>query len=632
MAPGRSGNEFDDIVNLDNGDNDTMNVHRMFGLLVVCGQIGCGLFVTDVSSEAQKASTTTMSTTTSTETETGTSSSTSGSTTSSSTSTSTDTETETVTETTTTTDTDAGAPQPDAEADAGSTPDAEAPDAGCVRELTIESVTHTVATVAAGTKDFPVLTMKLTAPACSDIEIKKADFGLVAEDFAPSDAEAFCAQPCATPADWNFANVKLNAYGATLMGPVGFKPYAANALAHASLADSFTMAAGSSLEVTITVDLSAPLKTNINGKRFQLFLSDISSTADFRTHINHVDPNAAFTVTDGQEGADPLPTNCAGAWTTIDVPQGNGGNFMGGVGNYAYGQWVDPITNKPQGLIVEINEDTHQAVALPTPQNLDITEYRGLIQNPDGSLLALGAINFDTTVLLAGPNPWKVVDQFDGRSINMCSSDDGVFLAYLPKGAAESLIWSTVVKHISAVNPFEVSIKGLEGRFISCIGDHALVGGISGYGSSSVYEISNSNVSELSLDPKPWFVHDAISIGPSKYLITGSIWDKGEKQIRMTVDNGVLTDTQVYDDKIEMLQDMQHLETTIMGIGTMSAPTPNSPPIGFIAFGIETDNPTIHSFDGQMMIGHGAWRRNRAFFAVGQDNQLRGTILMCTVP
>lgn len=298
-----------------------MNYFRMFALLaMICGQVGCGLFLVD-GSETQKASAT-APTTTSIETETGTSPPMTSSTTSSSTDTSTTSAggggatTSTATDSTTTDsgtggaggstttmETDGGAPQPDAEADAGDTPDAEAldagsSDAGCVRELTVESLDHVTGKVPAGTKDLKIMSVKLTASACGDIEIKLAGYTLVTPDYDQTDSTPFCAPPCATPSDWNFLNARVMNGNATIMGPLDFAKHSINAPAYALFKDSFTVTSGTTMTVTFTMDIASQLKTDINGKRFKLFLDGTGgSNADIETYINSVDGGTYFTVT-----------------------------------------------------------------------------------------------------------------------------------------------------------------------------------------------------------------------------------------------------------------------------------------------------------------------------------------------
>lgn len=303
----------------------------MFALFaLICSQIGCGLFLVD-GSETQKASTTAPATT-SIETETVTNSPTTDSTTSSSTDTSTTTTTTSISSTTsaggggattstatdstttdsgtggaggstTTMETDGGAPQPDAEADAGDTPDAEAPDAGnsdagCVREITVESLDHVTGKVPAGTKDLKVMSVKLTASACGDIEIKLAGYTLVTPDYDQTDSTPFCAPPCATPSDWNFLNARVMNGNATVMGPLDFAKHSINAPAYALFKNSFTVTSGTTMTVTFTMDIASQLKTDINGKRFKLFLDGTGgSNADIETYINSVDGGTYFTVT-----------------------------------------------------------------------------------------------------------------------------------------------------------------------------------------------------------------------------------------------------------------------------------------------------------------------------------------------
>ena len=236
-----------------------MKIHHVFGLLaIICGQIGCGLYVTD-GSEAQKASTTTVST----ETVTGTNSSTTGSTT-----------TETAT-------TDPGV-------DGGG---------ACVPELNVKIFDAASGDVKIGTKEFRSLSVTLGLSDCADLEVDNMAFILYSKDDNNAHT-SYCADPCEF-GDWNFGNAKLQEKnGLVAMGPSEFEAFKDGPSA-VYFHDAFTMKAGTSKTLDVVFDIADPLKTNIVGKHFRVefFTFGTSSINSVRTFDDQSDRNATFMVT-----------------------------------------------------------------------------------------------------------------------------------------------------------------------------------------------------------------------------------------------------------------------------------------------------------------------------------------------
>lgn len=149
---------------------------------------------------------------------------------------------------------------------------------GCQPQIIAEWISHATALVCPGTVAVPTLTVKLTAK-CTDMEVKKMAFQLLAPDFADNDQTPFCKAPCKSLEDWYFRNLRLvtNESQAiqTIMGPAEFKAVTTNAPAYVQFTDSFSLKMGEVKILTFILDVASSFASPLPETRYRAILNGV---------------------------------------------------------------------------------------------------------------------------------------------------------------------------------------------------------------------------------------------------------------------------------------------------------------------------------------------------------------------
>lgn len=169
----------------------------------------------------------------------------------------------------------------------------------CVPTVTFTTTMHAEDTVMVGTYGYVFFTGDVTANGCADQTINRIDFRFDSPDFTDTDASAYCTGDMQ---DWNFHNLALTDQdtGAVLSGILGNPaPYASNDLGHLAFTDAFSLKAGETRHVAISMDIPGPLATDIVGKRFGAKFTGLATASDSVVAASDTTPdngNATFTV------------------------------------------------------------------------------------------------------------------------------------------------------------------------------------------------------------------------------------------------------------------------------------------------------------------------------------------------
>lgn len=148
-------------------------------------------------------------------------------------------------------------------------------------------VSHSEETVSPG-ETVHALEVAITADGAGildSLEVREMAFRLRRDPIDFTDMAPYCAMPCDTVESWNFYDLRVMSDDATLMGPVEFPSLEGPpANPEVRFTDSFSVADGETVNVSLVFTVASPTATPIGGTQFRASLSSAKTDYPNVTH------------------------------------------------------------------------------------------------------------------------------------------------------------------------------------------------------------------------------------------------------------------------------------------------------------------------------------------------------------